>query len=82
MDGRTAEELRDLGAGRAAPADVAALYRRAFAEFGTLCLWSVRALAAPTIRQALNVADALRREGNAASRTLAAQIEAACRAAV
>ncbi|HRE42848.1 MAG TPA: hypothetical protein PKY87_02635 [Terricaulis sp.] len=63
----------------AAPLD--ALYRRAFTEFGALALWNMRAAAQPTPRDALIVADALRRNGNLAARRLAEQIEAACRAA-
>jgi hypothetical protein len=76
------EELRELGAGRPAPETVTRLYHQAFHEFGPLALWSHRASERPTIRQALIVADSLRREGNMRSRPLAAEIEAACRAAL
>ena len=76
------ERLKEIGAGRAAPADVARLYRRAFREFGAQALWSRRPSARPTITQALVVADALRREGDLRSRALAIEIERACRAAV
>ena len=76
------EELKELGAGRAAPDDVARLYHRAFQEFGTIALWSRRAKEHPTIAQALVVADGLRREGSMQSRPLAARIEEACRAAL
>jgi hypothetical protein len=64
------------------PPDLATLYRRAFAEFGTLALWNLRSFEAPTPEDALVVARALRIEGNLAARRLAEQIEQACRAAV
>jgi hypothetical protein len=76
------EELKERGAGRPAPDAVAALYRLAFKEFGVQALWSRRPSERPTIAQALVVADSLRREGSMRSRPLAAQIEAACRAAL
>ena len=63
------------------PSDLATLYRRAFAEYGTLALWNLRAFDAPTPEDALVVARALRIEGNLAARRLAEQIEQACRAA-
>ena len=75
-------DLKEHGAGRAAPAEVVLLYRQAFEDFGATMLWSRRAGAAPTIGQALVIAEALRREGNMRSRPLAAQIEEACRAAL
>lgn len=81
-DMRTVEDLKDLGAGRPAPEAVAALYRRAFREFGAQALWSRREGAAPTIAQALVIAESLRREGDLACRALAQEIEAACRAAL
>ena len=43
------QELKELGAGRTAPDDVARLYHQAFREFGTLALWSRRASEHPTI---------------------------------
>jgi hypothetical protein len=76
------DDLKDRGAGVPAPEAVAALYRRAFAEFGPQALWSRRPSDRPTITQALVVADSLRLEGNLAARALAERIEAACRAAV
>jgi len=81
-DRRTLDTLKDLGADRPAPDEVARLYRQAFDEFGTQALWGRKASARPTIGQALVVADTLRREGNMASRPLAARIEQACRAAL
>jgi hypothetical protein len=79
---RSLEQLKELGAGRPAPADVVRHYRQAFREFGTQALWSRRPSDAPTIAQALVVAESLRREGNLNSRALAAAIERACRAAL
>jgi hypothetical protein len=76
------DELKQRGAGRPAPAEVVRLYQQAFAEFGALMLWSRKPSAHPTIAQALVVAEALRNEGNMASRPFAARIEAACRAAL
>jgi len=64
------------------PNGFAALYRRAFAEYGTLALWNVRSFEAPTPGDALAVARALRTEGTLQARSLAEQIEQACRAAV
>ena len=63
-------------------ADLATLYRRAFAEYGTLALWNLRSFEAPTPEDALVVARALRIEGNLPARRLAEQIEQACRAAI
>jgi hypothetical protein len=68
------EELKELGAGRTAPDDIARLYHEAFREFGTIGLWSRRASEHPTIAQALVVADSLRRERSMQSRPLAARI--------
>jgi hypothetical protein len=62
------------------PEDLAALYHRAFAEYGARALWNRRELEAPTPDDALVVARALRTEGNRAARRLAEQIEKACRA--
>jgi len=76
------EELKERGAGRPAPDAVVSLYQLAFKQFGHQSLWSRRPSERPTIAQALVVADSLRRDGNMRSRPLAAQIEAACRAAL
>lgn len=81
-DTRTLEELKDAGAGRPAPELVASLYRRAFQEFGAQALWDRKPSEHPTITQALVVAERLRREGSMKSRSLAVQIEEACRAAL
>jgi hypothetical protein len=64
----------------AKPPDYAALYQRAFEEFGALALWNMRSFEAPTPEDALVVARALRIEGNLQARRLAEQIEQACRA--
>ena len=80
-DRRSLDELKELGAGKPAPAPVASLYHRAFREFGVRALWNWREMDSPTITQALTIADSLRTEGNQSSRALAAQIEQACRAA-
>ena len=66
----------------AKPPDFLTLYRRAFREYGALALWNMRALAAPTLEDALVVARALRFEGNLQARRLAEQIEQVCRAAI
>lgn len=60
--------------------DYQGLYRRAFAEFGAMALWSMRPVPQPTAGDALVVARALRQHGNLAARRLAEQIENACRA--
>jgi hypothetical protein len=81
-DIRSFQQLKELGAGCPAPADIARLYHLAFRNFGTVALWSRRASEKPTIAQALVVAESLRREGNLRSRALAYEIERACRAAL
>jgi hypothetical protein len=82
IDNRDIEQLKEFGAGRAAPEDIARLYHREFREFGSQALWSRRPSEKPTIAQALVIAEGLRREGNLRSRALAAEIEQACRAAL
>jgi hypothetical protein len=82
IDSHNLEQLKQLGAGRAAPDEIARLYRQAFRDFGTQCLWSRRPSERPTIAQALVVAENLRREGNLKSRALAGEIEQTCRAAL
>ena len=81
-DGRSLEDLKDLGAGRPAPSEVARLYRQAFSEFGIMALWSTRELPQPTMAAALAITESLRVEGNLAARRLAERIEALCRAAL
>ncbi len=79
---RSLDELKQAGEGRPAPEGVAELYRRAFKEFGAQSLWSRKPSDRPSITQALVVAESLRKEGDMKSRSLAVQIEAACRAAL
>ena len=59
----------------------AALYHRAFAEFGPSALWSSGAFPNPTPADALAITYTLRVEGDLGARRLAEQIERACRAA-
>ena len=63
------------------PVPYVALYRQAFAEFGTLALWNLRLLESPGADDARVVARALRNEGNLKARRLAEEIEQACDAA-
>ena len=81
-DGRSFNELKDLGSGVEAPNEVVSLYHQSFREFGTQALWSRKPSEHPTITQALIVAEALRREGGMQTLPLAARIEEACRAAL
>jgi hypothetical protein len=62
------------------PEDFAALYRRAFAEYGAQALWNKRLLDEPTPEDALVIARALRIEGDRGARKLAEEIEKVCRA--
>ena len=62
--------------------ELAILYRRAFAEYGTRALWNMRTFDNPTKDDALVVARALRIEGDLDARRLAERIEQACRAAL
>ena len=79
---RSIDELKDLGSGQPAPSDIVRLYRQAFSEYGVRALWNWRQIEQPTIAQALTIADSLRTEGNLAARSLAVEIEQACRAAL
>jgi hypothetical protein len=63
-------------------AELTALYRRAFAEYGARALWNMRAFETPTPEDALVVARALRVEGDMGARFLAEEIERVCRAAL
>jgi hypothetical protein len=66
---------------REIPVGLAALYRRAFQEFGASALWSSRPVENPTVADALAITHSLRVEGNLKARQLAEEIERACRAA-
>jgi hypothetical protein len=81
-DAYSLEELKELGSGKPAPADIVRLYNEAFAEHGARALWNWKQLEQPTITQALAVADSLRTEGDRRARALSIRIEEACRAAV
>jgi hypothetical protein len=76
------EDMKEQGAGHPAPDDVIRLYQTAFRDYGTRALWSRKPLDTPTIRQAINVAQSLRKEGDMRARSLALEIENACRAAL
>ena len=65
---------------RTPPEDLASLYRRAFAEYGTRALWNMRPVKEPTPADALAITRALRTHGRMDGRRLAARIEELCRA--
>jgi hypothetical protein len=62
-------------------ADLAILYRRAFAEYGSEALWNMRPIGNPTPADALAITRSLRTHGGMDGRRLAEQIEKLCRAA-
>jgi hypothetical protein len=62
------------------PEDLASLYRRAFAEYGTRALWKMRPVAEPTEADALAIMQALRTHGRMDGRRLAERIEKLCHA--
>jgi hypothetical protein len=64
----------------AIPEDLTALYRRAFADYGTQALWNMRPLEDPTPADALAITKALRTHGGLEGRRLAERIESICRA--
>jgi hypothetical protein len=76
------DDLKQLGSGAPAPANVRTLYRDAFKDYGLRALWSSRAADEPTIADALAITESLRVEGGVAGRRLAEQIISACRAAL
>ena len=82
IDDRDLEQLKELGAGQPAHEAVTRLYHQAFRDYGAQALWSRRPSQTPTIAQALVVAENLRRAGNLRARSLAVEIEQACRAAL
>ncbi|MGH7100846.1 MAG: hypothetical protein ACREFJ_00490 [Acetobacteraceae bacterium] len=63
------------------PEEFAALYLRAFKDFGASALWSSRPVSYPTRADALAITGSLRLEGDLGARRLAEQIEEACRRA-
>jgi len=62
------------------PEQLVALYRRAFAEYGTRALWNMRPVENPTPAAALAITKPLRTHGGMDGRRLAEQIEELCRA--
>ncbi|WP_158809815.1 hypothetical protein [Beijerinckia sp. L45] len=62
-------------------AEIKRLYRQAFAEYGAVALWNMKALDEPTPGAALAITDALRTHGSMPGRRLAEHIERLCRAA-
>jgi len=62
------------------PDDLASLYRRAFAEYGTRALWNMRPVEEPSPADALAITRALRTHGRMDGRRLAERIEELCRA--
>lgn len=64
-----------------APADIQALYRRAFADYGPVALWNMRPVEDPSPEDALAITRALRTHGGMEGRRLAEEIERLCRAA-
>ena len=55
--------------------EIERLYRQAFAEYGTIALWSMRPVEHPTAGDARVIANALRIEGDLHARKLAFRIE-------
>jgi hypothetical protein len=56
------------------------LYRRAFREFGSVALWNMCPVEAPSPADALAITKALRTHGRMDGRRLAERIEELCRA--
>lgn len=78
----TVDELKALGAATPAPEELRALYRDTFSRYGLRALWSSRLVEDPTIADLLAITESLRVEGGIAGRRRAAEIVAACRAAL
>ncbi len=62
------------------PEDLGSLYHRAFKDYGSRALWSMRPIEHPTPGDALAITRALRTHGGMDGRRLAEQIERLCRA--
>jgi hypothetical protein len=58
--------------------EIERLYRKAFAEYGVVALWSSRPVPSPTSADALAITRSLRVEGDLGARRLAEQIERLC----
>jgi hypothetical protein len=61
--------------------NLAALYQRAFKDYGSRALWNMRPVDNPTPADALAITKALRAHGGMDGRRLAEHIERMCRAA-
>jgi len=62
------------------PEDLASLYRRAFAEYGTRALWNMRPVEDPTPADALVITKTLLTHGRMDGRRSDERIEELCRA--
>jgi len=62
------------------PEDLGNLYLRAFKDYGSRALWSMRPMEDPTPADALAITKAWRTHGGMGGRRLAEQIEGLCRA--
>jgi len=60
--------------------EIESLYRRAFADYGAIALWNMRAVDHPAPQDALAITQALRTHGKLSGRRLAERIEQLCRA--
>jgi len=60
--------------------EIRTLYARAFRDFGSIALWSMRPIPDPSPRDALAITAALRTHGTMEGRRLAERIEQLCRA--
>ncbi len=78
----TLDEIKQRGTAYPAPEELRALYREAFATYGSRALWSSRPVERPTIADLLAITESLRVEGGIDGRRLAVRIETACRAAL
>jgi hypothetical protein len=71
-------ELMAAGEQVSAPPLAVELYREAFRDYKSMCLWQQRLLDSPSIATAVATAGLLRREGNMDARRLALRIENDC----
>ena len=60
--------------------EIESLYREAFADYGAIALWNMRAVEHPAPGDALAITQALRTHGRLGGRRLAERIERLCRA--
>jgi hypothetical protein len=60
--------------------EIESLYRQAFADYGAVALWSLRAVDHPAPKDAMAITQALRTHGKLSGRRLAERIEQLCRA--